>query len=336
MPGNVRIGGVWREVAQPYVRVGGTWREVEQAWTRVGGVWREWFSAFKLWLALTQTTNYATSPDGITWTARTRALAGNANANGFIGGLIVSGSGSGTYSTSPDGITWTTRNLYSGVDNFNNAPMATDGTTLLAALQGSGLGDLATTTNGTSFTQRLRTFNGMEYRGLTYGNNLWVALGTDFGGQTQGRTSPDTITWTNRSFALSNFAGNALTFGNNLFVAASTNGRISTSSDGVTWTQRSNPLATFNTTILDLTFGNNTYVAVGLSSSIITSTNGITWTSRTAGFSAIIRSVKFGNGLFVLGADGGRLSTSTDGATWTARTPNLGTNQIGGVFYAQK
>jgi hypothetical protein len=45
MPGQVRIGGVWRDVSNISVRVGGTWREVQQGWARIAGVWREFFTA---------------------------------------------------------------------------------------------------------------------------------------------------------------------------------------------------------------------------------------------------------------------------------------------------
>jgi hypothetical protein len=67
MPGNVRVGGTWREISQPSVRVGGVWRNVEQAWTRVGGVWREWFSGTAMTLITTQTlTNSTTATISLT------------------------------------------------------------------------------------------------------------------------------------------------------------------------------------------------------------------------------------------------------------------------------
>jgi hypothetical protein len=87
MPGNVRVGGTWREISQPSVRVGGVWRNVEQAWTRVGGVWREWFSGTAMTLITTQTlTNSTTATISLTSIPNTfRDLV-----------LVFSGNGSST------------------------------------------------------------------------------------------------------------------------------------------------------------------------------------------------------------------------------------------------
>jgi hypothetical protein len=45
MPGHVRVGGAWKEIAQPYVYVAGSWKQVTEGWTRVGGLWKQWFSS---------------------------------------------------------------------------------------------------------------------------------------------------------------------------------------------------------------------------------------------------------------------------------------------------
>ena len=61
------------------------------------------------------TTTCATSPDGVTWTARTLPVSGMWNAVGYGGGLFVAvgasstGASWTTFATSPDGITWTAR-----------------------------------------------------------------------------------------------------------------------------------------------------------------------------------------------------------------------------------
>ncbi len=113
-------------------------------------------------------------------------------------------------------------------------------------------------------------------------------------------TSPDGITWTNRTAAANN-SWNSVTYGNGLFVAVSTNGinRVMTSTDGINWTSR---IAAGNNTWYGVTYGNGLFAAVsgnGLGNRVMTSPDGITWTSRTSAADNFWYGITYGNGKFV-------------------------------------
>ena len=98
-----------------------------------------------------------------------------------------------------------------------------------------------------------------EWYGVTFGNNLFVAVSSTGSGN-RVMTSPDGTTWTMRTSAADN-AWKGVTFGNNLFVAVSTDGsnRVMTSPDGITWTSQTSAANNAWTSVI---FGNNLFVAV--------------------------------------------------------------------------
>jgi len=57
-----------------------------------------------------------TSPDGITWTARSSGTLNNLNGVAYGNSIYVAVGYSGAILTSPDGITWTERD--SGISNY--------------------------------------------------------------------------------------------------------------------------------------------------------------------------------------------------------------------------
>jgi hypothetical protein len=217
--------------------------------------------------------------------------------------------------------------------------------------------DLRSFTLGTSGVDAASPESNL-WQGVTFGNDLFVAVSSD--GATRVQTSPDGVTWTARAAAEAN-AWTDVTFGNNLFVAVSSDGtnRVQTSPDGITWTARaaaeanawigitfgndlfvavslggtnqiqtspdgitwSARVAAAANTWQELTFGNNLFVAVGVSAGVMSSPDGITWTSRTASEFISWIGITFGNDLFVaVGASGtNRVMTSPDGITWTSR-----------------
>ncbi len=132
--------------------------------------------------------------------------------------------------------------------------------------------------------------------GVTFGNNLFVAVGP------LGivRTSPDGVTWTGRTTGTGvNLSG--ATFGNNLFVVVGNTGTIATSPDGVAWTTRTSGTGEL---LVGATFANNLFVVVGNAGTILTSPDGVTWTPRTSGTAQALSSVTFGNNRFAAWALG--------------------------------
>jgi YD repeat-containing protein len=108
---------------------------------------------------------------------------------------------------------------------------------------------------------------------VTYGNGQFVAVGV--GGTIV--TSPDGVTWTQRSSGTTKDIYGVV-FGNNLYVAVGAEGLVMTSSDAITWTiQTSGTQAVLYT----VAYGKGRYVAVG--DGLLTSTDGINWNFK--GFS---------------------------------------------------
>jgi hypothetical protein len=178
---------------------------------------------------------------------------------------------------------------------------------------------VASSSNSTVWTSR--TIPTANWTSVAYGNGVFVAVSS---GSDIAATSPDGITWTQRTMPLSsNWL--SITYANALFVAvSSTSGTIAaTSPDGITWTQRTLPSSS---NWRSITYGNALFVVVSNGTAAATSSDGITWTQRTLPASANWLSITYGNGLFITVTDGsvnafaGTILTSLDGITWTQRT----------------
>jgi hypothetical protein len=164
----------------------------------------------------------------------------------------------------------------------------------------------------------------LNWISVTYGNGLFVAI-AQTGTGNRVMTSPDGITWTQRSTPTDR-SWISVTYGNNLFVAVADGGgtgnRVMTSPDGITWTARASAA---NNVWNSVTYGNGLYVAVassGTGNRVMTSPDGITWTARTSAANNSWNSVTYGNGLFVAvsgSGSGNRVMTSSNGTTWTSR-----------------
>ena len=221
---------------------------------------------------------------------------------------------------------------------------------------GSGSDDVMTSTSGITWSLSSSNVE-INFKGLTYGNGLFVAVGdaiTGFGFATSSgdrlvtssgdvlvgdpgfrvATSVDGLTWT-QQMAPARYSWSSIAYGNGLFVAvANGNGgttQVMTSPDGSTWTLRTTPATQSNHNWVSITYGNGRFVAVasggtGSLNRAMYSTDGITWVAGvTPSDPAGLVSVTYGNGIFVAVAAtsaSGNLGavTSTDGATWTART----------------
>ena len=150
--------------------------------------------------------------------------------------------------------------------------------------------------------------------GIAYGNGLFVAVGI-YGTII---TSPDGITWTERTSGTSNHLSSVV-YGNGLFVAVGgerLNESILTSSDGITWTERGAGLT--NKGLNSVTYGNGLFVIAG-GLALLTSSDGITWTDRYSQSMMPLYSVAYENGLFIAGGLRLNVYTSPDGITWTER-----------------
>lgn len=237
------------------------------------------------------------------FTPRTQTFGGRALTYGN-GRFIVGGGGTGpTLGTSTDGITWTTGNPLS----IGNVFGLVYGNGLY--LYGTETGNVARSTNGTSWTQAttgFASFNG-NISVFTYGNGVYLAAQST--GISQRTT--DGITWTTIT---PGGTVNAFGYGNGLYLC-SIGSTLKTSTDGITWDTRTSGTAS---TIIAFGYGNGLYVYAGNGGALATSTDAITWTARTSGITGQIRSITYGNGVYLYGAEYGGLRSSTDAITWNA------------------
>jgi len=185
---------------------------------------------------------------------------------------------------------------------------------------------------GSTWTQRALPSN-VSWISAIWGNptsgNIFVALSYNSNYNTIGASSPDGITWTQRT--LPNAAWGSLAFGNDTFVALSSSLDTSvgaTSSDGITWTQRGSPPGTGNAwfgAAFGVVAGSGTFVGISGGTLAATSTNnGASWSAGSTmpdpGGNRY-RAVAYGNGMFVAIVNGSNLAASSpDGVTWTAQT----------------
>jgi hypothetical protein len=162
-----------------------------------------------------------TSPDGITWTARTmpNTKAWNAVAWSPRLGLFCAVAGdnsttTGTVATSPDGVTWTARNSATASvwNGIIWVPFANSGLGIFVA--GADVGSALSqsmmySTDGINWTTV--TFTGsfpLPVSNLTYGNN--VIVGCVRGNIGVCMTSHDGITWTRTYPPPAQWTGNAI------------------------------------------------------------------------------------------------------------------------------
>ena len=171
--------------------------------------------------------------------------------------------------------------------------------------------------------------------GEVSGNPLFVAVGNAGATSNQGvMTSPDGVTWTQRTASAAH-SWSAVTYnGSNRFVAvggitgSGTFDGAMYSADGTLWSTATTP--SFAVAYSSVAYGNGNYVAVSSTilgspnafKQVMTSPDGATWTSRDSAESHPWQSVAFGNSVFVAVTSTtttNQVMRSTDnGANWTA------------------
>jgi hypothetical protein len=214
----------------------------------------------------------STSPDGLTWTART-IPAGTYNAVAWTGSLFVATGNGGKCATSPDGITWTARTTGT---TWSLLSLAWNGSTLVATAYSSGTDGIVTSPDGITWTVRNVPFSSSLLYSLAWLGTQFVAVGLH---PSLYATSPDGTAWTQRTgpAALRAIASN----GSRVVAISNSETSAYYSDDGVTWSTA----VSLPTNIKTLAFDGTEFVAVGLTGGA-TSANGASWTSRTTAASA--------------------------------------------------
>ena len=189
--------------------------------------------------------NIASSDDGINWTGYP-FLSNQGNdvvygKDGSGNGLwVAAGEGGSAIATSPNGKIWTvgvgSTIFYYGISTGVAYGKDGSGNGLWAAT-GYALGNtIATSRNGTTWTGLGSIMFSNQAIGITYANNLWVAVGK---GGNSIATSRNGTTWTGLGTSVFTTQGNSVRYTNNLWVATGEGGNtMATSVDGTVWTGR--------------------------------------------------------------------------------------------------
>lgn len=221
-----------------------------------------------------------TSPDGITWTARTAAGAYTDDFRAVVygesdGRWLIAGDGGEIQTSSDDGATWTARTAAGGFTGTFHAATH-DGSRFI--LVGAS-GEIQTSPTGTTWTAR--TADGSyagDFRAVAFGDGTFVAVGTL--GEVQTSTD-DGVTWTAQTpaAAYSDTWRGAVWSGEN-FVIVGAAGEIQSSPEGETWTQQT--AADANSASYNFTgiTHNGVFTAVSGAGRIETSKDGVTWKLR--------------------------------------------------------
>jgi len=195
-----------------------------------------------------------------------------------------------------------------------------------------GLSFVNTAHTGPINWQTRRTGTRAEIKAVTYGNGVFVAVGTNGTILRSG----DGIFWNFRNNpAEKNF--NDVVFGNGFFLATADTGNfdrseVYTSADGRNWVKRNTDSTN---SLTALSFGNGIFVAVAKTLApgargVAFSTNGVNWRFINLGD---IYSIAFGSNIFVASGDNYRTWRSGDGRTWTSAasftTPGFATMTYG-------
>jgi hypothetical protein len=149
---------------------------------------------------------------------------------------------------------------------------------------------------------------------LIRGGNLFVAVSGDRFDTGKIFTSPDGITWAQRTSGAANGL-NKVIWAQNTYVAVGYAGTIITSPDGITWTGQTSGISS---DLFDVVYGANKFLACWGDSVILTSPDGVSWTFDTANIPIGLPCydyITWGNNRFVILQDS--IFTSTDGLIWT-------------------
>ena len=252
----------------------------------------------------------ATSPDGITWTARTLPVSAYWTAIKWNGSVFcaIAANASNIAATSSDGITWTQRTLSA---SLNWQAIEWNGSVFCAIATGY-TNQCSTSPDGITWTTRTMANTGSWYS-IAWNGAVFCAIASN--SSNVANTSSDGITWTTRTLPNTLNWGTIAWSGSVFCVVASSSVYAATSPDGTTWTSRTLPSLELWQA---LEWNGAVFCAVVYNSNkAATSPDGITWTARTLPLSQQWYWVKWNGSVLSLISQGQTNALiSTDGINW--------------------
>jgi len=240
------------------------------------------------------------SQDGITWTAVTDKIFEKKGIRAIAYGndkfVAVGAFGGGKILYSSDSVNWTeVKNTTFGKKGIQSVAYG-NGKFVIGGYDGK----MAYSLDGITWTAIKTTrFGGGDYvEKITYGNDKFVAVSTNYKSGSKMAYSQDGVNWTavkNTTFKKEYIE--AIAYGNGKFVIGGYDGKMATSSDGITWTAVT---PTLSGSICAMTYGNGIFVAGYYYGGIAYSQDGITWTGiADSTIKAKINAIAYGNGKFI-------------------------------------
>lgn len=150
-----------------------------------------------------------------------------------------------------------------------------------------------------------------DFRGIQYGNGVFVAHDPGAGSNDIRYSTDDGATWNTASSGV--VSGTELHFVNGLFVVLGSNGALATSSNGGSWTNRT--ISTTNR-LTGIAYGGGTYSVGSVQGNVRTSADLTSWTTTASGASDLFVGA-YGNNVFVGISSDYTIWSSANGSTWT-------------------
>ncbi len=272
------------------------------------------------------------SVDGVHWAAQALASPFLLFGVSHVNGRYVAVGAGGLAFTSTNRVKWDGPLTISGFGNALAFSVTASADQFVAV---GNLGRIASSPDGITWNSRTSGTRGALV-GVTFANNLFVAVGGNSVQHGIILTSPDGVAWTQRSSGTDGNFGD-VTYANGRFVAVGQQNDgpvlIRSSVDGIKWNAPATP-PPFPTTfaLRGIDRGNGLFVAVGESGALAISLDADTWSSASSGLHSGIRplGLAYGADRFVSvgfkDSSTAAVMVSADGYAWTA--PEIDTSNL--------
>jgi hypothetical protein len=287
-----------------------------------------------LFVAVGESGTILTSNDGLSWSNQTRGASQDLDGLAVANGLAVAVGKGGAILTSTDGAAWNYTQSPGGADlhgvAYGNGQWVAVGDSPNIFISSNGLqwtahspgfafsylksvlyannlwvavgtnGQIITSSDALDWTARTSpTLN--DLNDITYGNGTFVVVGdNNFQPDTTILTSPDGVTWVDRSISVGKNA-RSVGFANGLQVIALNDGGILYGNDAAasSWNLAASGINYDGANLRGVTWSNSLWVVVGNNGIILTSTNAQTWRQRRAPTFENLHAVRFINNTFI-------------------------------------
>lgn len=277
-------------------------KKIASAWANKDGVPAKVFSGMKKIVCVGKNgTSYCSKDNGKTWKVMNGADETLNHVTYGNGRFLAVGNNKVYYSL--DGESWIESKKYSDMSAISF------GKGMFIMAQKSGVNYSTDCENWSLVVNN----NILRFNKIAYGNDIFVATGTNKNSLGRVFVSSDGKNWTEHE--IYGVTGDPVTFGKGKFVNVSSSD-AAYSTNGTTWNRKTN---VFKEQMYDVTYGNNRFVAVGNGAAYY-SLNGESWLPMSGVPSAGgFYRVSYGNGIFIAVGyldTAGKIYQSLDGETW--------------------